>query len=136
MNVPGTQTLARIARAYDLSLSELLGDWDPMGRTFVFSHGDSSGQAPDPGVTSISRGDPGANAVAPTPGQGNGEDLARYVADVALVRRTLRTLPSGPAGIPIKLALLNAIETAAAQTGAELPAPFFLLRRAVITGEI
>ena len=62
-------------------------------------------------------------------------DLATYVADSALLRRTLATLPSGSAGARLKRELLNCVEDVARESEVRLPGSFFELRGNVINGE-
>ena len=86
-------------------------------------------------VLSLGCADPaasdGASAVhAPAP------DLASYVADPALVVRTLATLPEGEPGSRLKRELLNCVEDVARESDVRLPPSFFDLRGRVINGEL
>ena len=63
-------------------------------------------------------------------------ELGEFVSNMDRIVRTLRTMPSGPVGKPIKIAVLNATEQAAAETGAMLPREYYDIRRRVLAGEL
>jgi transcriptional regulator with XRE-family HTH domain len=62
--------------------------------------------------------------------------LAAYVADIASLERTLRSLPNGEVGRKVKRTLLNALEDQAVEQQLTLGASFFDVRRRVIAGEL
>ena len=62
--------------------------------------------------------------------------LGEFIADPAAVARALAMLPPGRDGLPLKRALLDAIEDAALARALRLDAPFFDLRRRVLNGEL
>jgi transcriptional regulator with XRE-family HTH domain len=64
------------------------------------------------------------------------DSLAAYLAGPAALQRTLRTLPAGDDGIPIKCALLNAVEERARQQRHPIPAWLFRVRASVLGGAI
>jgi transcriptional regulator with XRE-family HTH domain len=63
-------------------------------------------------------------------------DFATFVADPARLRLTLRLLPSGPTGMRLKRALLDALEDLAVEHVVPLSHEFFDLRREVVNGEL
>jgi transcriptional regulator with XRE-family HTH domain len=63
-------------------------------------------------------------------------DFATFVADPARLRLTLRLLPSGPTGMRLKRALLDALEDLAVEHVVPLSREFFDLRREVVNGEL
>jgi transcriptional regulator with XRE-family HTH domain len=62
--------------------------------------------------------------------------LAAYVADVASLERTMRSLPTGETGRKVKRTLLNALEDQAVEQQLTLGASFFDVRRRVLAGEL
>jgi transcriptional regulator with XRE-family HTH domain len=89
---------------------------------------------------------PGGSAAAPVPASSvpaagserEAEarvDFARYATNVALLERTLATLPADDAGGRLKRELLNCVEEVARDEGLRLPNAFFALRGRVINGE-
>lgn len=63
-------------------------------------------------------------------------ELGEFVSNMDRIVRTLRTLPGGALGKPIKVAVLNAAEQSAAETGATLPLEYYDIRRKVLAGEL
>jgi transcriptional regulator with XRE-family HTH domain len=63
-------------------------------------------------------------------------DFATFVADPERLRLTLRLLPSGPTGMRLKRALLDALEDLAVEHVVPLSREFFDLRRQVVNGEL
>jgi transcriptional regulator with XRE-family HTH domain len=63
-------------------------------------------------------------------------DFATFVADPARLRLTLRLLPTGPTGVRLKRALLDALEDLAVEHVVPLSREFFDLRREVVNGEL
>jgi hypothetical protein len=63
-------------------------------------------------------------------------DFATFVADPERLRLTLRLLPSGPTGMRLKRALLDALEDLAVEHVVPLSREFFDLRRLVVNGEL
>lgn len=78
------------------------------------------------------------NAAPPRWGRAPAEplSLASYLEREALVERTLRTLPAGEDGVPLKCALLNAVEERARVTRLAIPAWLFRIRGAVLNGSL
>ena len=62
--------------------------------------------------------------------------LHAYLAGPDPVRATLRTLPSGEEGIPLKRALLDALEDQARRSPRRVPEWLLSLRGAVLNGEL
>jgi transcriptional regulator with XRE-family HTH domain len=63
-------------------------------------------------------------------------DFATFVAEPERLRLTLRLLPSGPTGMRLKRALLDALEDLAVEHVVPLSRDFFELRRQVVNGEL
>lgn len=62
------------------------------------------------------------------------ESLASFLDSSAAVLRTFRTLPPGEDGIPLKCALLNALEERARQARIPIPGWLFRVRASVLDG--
>ena len=65
-----------------------------------------------------------------------GSELAEFMSNTDRIVRTLRELPGGPVGKPIKIALLNSIASTARETGQQLPRDFYDIMRRVDLGEL
>lgn len=62
--------------------------------------------------------------------------LAAYLESSSLIVRTLRTLPVGDDGVPLKCALLNALEDRARAARLQIPAWLFRVRASVLDGSL
>lgn len=62
--------------------------------------------------------------------------LGEFLSDPAAVAAALAALPTGPDGLPLKRALLDAIEDAAIERSLPLGPAIFELRRRVVNGEL
>lgn len=83
-----------------------------------------------PATLSLSDAPPAALAIGPS------LTLVGYIADVASLERTMRSLPTGEAGRRLKRTLLNALEDEAVEQQIALGASFFDVRRRVLAGEL
>lgn len=63
-------------------------------------------------------------------------ELADFMSNTDRIVRSLRELPGGPVGKPIKIALLNSIASTAREKGDTLPRDFYDIMRRVDAGEL